>query len=81
MELEILERMTKDKEEREARVAAKEALASKTASVGTSSYLDKGKSPIWEIRQTFVEQQVKDCLQTSEQIKKKLSIMTSALDT
>ena len=56
MELDILERMAKDREEREARDATKEALASKTASVGTSSDLDKGKSPMGEIPQTYVEQ-------------------------
>ena len=52
MELDILERMTKDKEEKEARVAAKEALASKTAFVETSLGLDKGKSPrhLWNSR-------------------------------
>ena len=81
MELDILERMTRDKEEREARAATKEALVSKTASVGTSSNLDKGKYPMGEIPQTSVEQQVKDYLQTYEQIKQKLNRMTSALDT
>ena len=34
-----------------------------------------------EIPQTSMEQQVKDYLQTSKQIKKKLNRMTSALDT
>ena len=46
MELDILERMSKEKEEREARATTKEALVSKTASVGTSSDLDKGKYPM-----------------------------------
>ena len=46
MDLDILERMTKDREEREAQAATKQALASKTASVGTSSNLDKGKDPM-----------------------------------
>ena len=46
MELDILERMTKDKEEKEARATAKEALSSKTASIETSMGLDKGKSPM-----------------------------------
>ena len=81
MELDILERMTKDKEEKEARAAAKEALASKTSSVETSSSLDKGKSPMTEIPQTSMEQQVKYYLQTSEQIKQTLNRLTSALDT
>ena len=56
MELDILERMTKDKEEKEARATAKEALASKTASVETILGLDKGKSPMTKIPQTSVEQ-------------------------
>ena len=46
MELDILERMTKDKEEKEARAATKEALSSKTASIETILGLDKGKSPM-----------------------------------
>ena len=46
MELDILERMVKDREEREAQAATKRALATKTTSVGTSSDLDKGKSPM-----------------------------------
>ena len=49
MELDILERMTKDREEREARATTKEALASKTASVGTNSDLDNGKYLMGEI--------------------------------
>ena len=60
MELDILERMAKDMEEREARVVTKEALASKNAFVGTNSDLDKGKYPMREILQTSMEQQVKD---------------------
>ena len=66
MELDILERMTKYKEEKEARVVAKEALASKTASVETILGLDKGKSPMTEILETSMEKHVKDYLQTSE---------------
>ena len=81
MEQDILERMTKEKEEREAQVATKDALASKTAYVGTSSDLDKGKGPMIEIPQTSMEQLVKDYLYTLEQIKKKLNRMNSALDT
>ena len=46
MELDILERVTRDKEEREARAVTKEALESKTASMETNSDLDKGKSPM-----------------------------------
>ena len=55
MELDILERTAKDTEEREAWAATKEALASKTTSVGTNSDLDKGKDPMGEILQTSVE--------------------------
>ena len=62
MELDILERMTKDREEREAQTETKEALASKNTSMETSSGLDKGKSLMGEIPQTYVEQQVKDSL-------------------
>ena len=81
MELDILERMEKDMEEREVQATTKEALASKTTSVETSSGLDKGKAPMGEIPQTSVEQKGKDYLQTSEQIKQKLNRMTLALDT
>ena len=49
MELDILERMEKYREEKESRAATKEVLASKTASVGTSLDLDKGKAPMGEI--------------------------------
>ena len=81
MELEILERKVKYREERESRDATKYILESKTTYVGTSLDLDKGKAPMGEIPQIYVEQQVKYYLQTSEQIKKKLNMMTSTLDT
>ena len=55
MELDILERMAKDREEKEARAATKEVLASKTASVETSSKLDKGKAPMGENPQVSVD--------------------------
>ena len=80
MELDILERMAKDREDQETRAATKEALTSKTTSVETNSGLDKGKAPMGEVPQTSVEQQVKDYLQTSEQMKQKLNKMTSMLD-
>ena len=57
MELDILEKMEKDKEYREVQAPTKEYLASKTTSMETSSRLDKGKSPMREIPQTFVELQ------------------------
>ena len=66
MELDILERMEKDREETESRIATKESFTSKTALVGTNSDLDKGKAPMGEISQTSMEQQVKDYLQNSE---------------
>ena len=81
MELDILERMEKDREEREVRATTKESLASKTTYVETISGLDKGKSPMGEIPQTSMEQQVKDYFHTLEKIKQKLNKMSSALDT
>ena len=66
MELDILERMEKDREEREAQAATKEDLASKTVSMGTSSDLDKGKDPMGENPKISVEQEVRDYLHTSE---------------
>ena len=47
----------------------------------TSLEIDKGKGPMEEIPHTFVEQQVKAYLHTSEQVKQKLSRMNSTLDT
>ena len=76
MELDILERVTKDREEIESQATTKEALVSKIVSVETSSELDKEKYPKGEIPQISVEKQVKDYLQTSN-----LNIITSALDT
>ena len=73
MELEIQEKLMKDGEE-------KEALAAKNVPMAISSVTDKGKGPMEEIPQASVDQQVKAYLHTSEQIKQKLSRMTSALD-
>ena len=81
MELDIQEKVIKDREEREAKASAKEDLASTNASIGTSLDTGKGKSPMEEIPQTFVEQQVKAYLHTLEQIKQRLRKMTSTLDT
>ena len=81
MELDILERIAKDREEKEARATTKEVLRSKTPSVGTSSDLDKGKAPMGENPQVSMEQEVRDYLQTSEQIKQRLNKLTSALNT
>ena len=66
MDLDILERMPKDREESEARATTKETLEPKTTSMETSSGLDKGKAPMGEIPQRYVEQQVKEYLQTLE---------------
>ena len=74
MELDIQEKMVKDKEE-------KEAQAAKDTSIANISATNKGKSPMEEIPEASVDQQVKAYLHTSEQIKQKLSRMTSALDT
>ena len=74
MELDIQEKMMKDKE-------AKESQAAKDTSIATSSATYKGKSPMEEIPQASVYLQVKSYLHTSEQIKQKISRMTSTLDT
>ena len=81
MELNIQEKVIKDRERREAKAAAKETLASTNSSTKPCSDTSKGKSPIEEVPWTSMEQQVKDYLHTSEQIKQRLSKMTSALDT
>ena len=60
---------------------AKEALASTNASTEPSSDTGKGKAPMEEVPQMSMEQQVKAYLHTSDQIKQRLSKMTSALDT
>ena len=81
MELDIQEKVIKYREEREAKDATKEALASTNASIGIGLDTGKEKSRMEEIPETSVEQQVKAYLHTSEHIKQKLSIMNSALDT
>ena len=65
MELDILEKVMKDREENEAQAIAKEALAAKNTSMVTNSYTNKGKGPMEETPQASVEQQVKDYLHTS----------------
>ena len=81
MELDIQEKVIKDREEKEAQAAAKEDLAAKNTPMETSSASDKGKIPKEEIPQAFVDHQVKACLHTSKQIKQKLSRMPSSQDT
>ena len=74
MDLDILEKMRKEKEEQEAQ-------ATKDSSVTTSSTLDKGKSPMEDVPQASVSQQVKTLIHTAQQFKQKLTKMTSMLDT
>ena len=74
MELDIQEKMVKYRD-------AKQAQAAKNTSIATSSAIDKGKSPMEEIPQASVDQQVEAYLHTSEQIKQKLRGMTSASGT
>ena len=81
MELDILEKVMKDREENEAQAIAKEALAAKNTSMATGSATDKQKDPMEEISQASIEQQFKSYLHTSKHIKQKLSRMNSALDT
>ena len=81
MELDIQEKIIRDMEGSEAQAAAKESMEAKNASIETSSYTGKGKTPMEEIPRTSVEQQVKAYLHTLEQIKQTLSKMTSTLDT
>ena len=64
MELDILEKMRKYKEEKEAQ-AAKDSL------VTPSSAMDKGKGPMEEIPQVPVAQQVKSLIHTAQHLKKK----------
>ena len=56
MDLEIHEKVIRDREVREAKVATKEALASTNASIEPSSNKGKGKASMEEVPHTFVEQ-------------------------
>ena len=47
----------------------KEAQVTKDPSIATSSDIDKGKSPMEDIPQASIDQQVKSLIHTSEQIK------------
>ena len=73
MELDILEKMRKDKE--------KEAQIAKYSSVTPSSTIDKGKGPMEDVPQASVAQQIKSLIHTSQQFKQKLTKMTFVLDT
>ena len=74
IELDILEKMRKDKEE-------KESQATKDSAVTPSSAIDKGKVPMGDVPQASVAQQVKALIHTSQKFKQKLTKMTSVLDT
>ena len=58
MELDIEEKVIRDREGREAKAATEEALESTNASMKPSSDTRKGKAPMEEVPQTSVEQQV-----------------------
>ena len=66
MELDIQEKVVRDREGREAKSAAKKALASTNASIEPSSDTGKGKSPMEEVPQTSLEKQFKAYLYTSK---------------
>ena len=55
MELDIHEKVIKDKEEREYKAIAKEALESTNVSIGTILDTGEGKSPMEEVLQTSME--------------------------
>ena len=56
MELDIQEKVMKDKEEKETQATTKEDLAAKNAPIETSSASAKGKGPMEEIPQASVDQ-------------------------
>ena len=56
MELDIKENVIKDMEEKEAQAATKEALAAKNTSMEIGSDMGKGKGPMEEIIQKYLEQ-------------------------
>ena len=55
MELNIQEKVIKDRESRESKVAAKEALESTNASIEPNSDIGKGKYPMEEVPPTSIE--------------------------
>ena len=80
MELNIQENMIRDIEEKEAQEAAKEAQMTKYPFTATSSTIDKGKIPMEDIPQEYVDQRDKALIHTSEKIKQKLTRMASAIN-
>ena len=73
--------MIRDREEEEAQATSKEAQVAKDPSTATISATYKGKNPMEDIPQESVNQQLKSYLHTLEQIKQKLTKITSVLDT
>ena len=73
MQMDLLEKMRKDKEE-------KESLVTKVPAVATHPDGDKGKG-LMENLEATVAQQVKALMHTSKLSKQKLAVMTSVLDT
>ena len=56
MELDIQEKVIRDREGREAKATAKEDLASTNVSIGTNLDIGKGKYPMEEVPQISMEQ-------------------------
>ena len=79
--MDIQEKIIRDREEKEAQAAAKEAQAAKHPSIATSSATNKGKIPMEGIPEASIDQQVKTLIHTAKQFKHKLTRMTSTLDT
>ena len=72
MELDLLEKVRKGREE-------KEAQATKVPSVVTYPDGNKGKSPMEDLSQVNVAQQLKSMMHTSQQSKQKLAHINSVL--
>ena len=56
MELDIQEKIIRDREEKEAQATTKEDQEAKDSSIATSLATDKGKSPLEDIPQASVDQ-------------------------
>ena len=74
MQMDLLDKMRKDKVEMESQ-------ATKVPSVATHPDRDKGKGPMEDLHEEIVAQQVKALMHTSKQSKQMLAMMTSVLDT
>ena len=73
MEMDLLEKVRKDREE-------KEAQATKVLSIVTYTEGNKGKYPMQYLPQVIVSQQLKVLMHTSQQSKHKLAQVTSVLE-